>query len=99
MSKVLNQVIRVLKTGGSYIFYEHVTAGLDSPLLRLFQRIIAPLLYLLGNGCTFRNTWVFLSNSTNLPGFEVSLTKFDADVKIPFIKPHIKGKATKIKSS
>jgi hypothetical protein len=80
-----------------YLFFEHVQAGESDQYMRWMQFAVSPILNLLGNGCTFRKTWVALSSSTDLPEFEVSMTKFMADVTMPFLRPHIRGRAVKFR--
>lgn len=94
---VLRQVSRALKPGGVYYFTEHVAAQQSDPV-RNWQQIVAPMLYVVGNGCQFRSLWNDISATTGLPGFDVKLEFVDAskDVPIFFIAPHIVGTATKL---
>lgn len=49
----------------------------------------------IGNGCQFKPTWEYLSNKTNLQGYDVSLEHFNAPMPLPMLIPHIKGVAVK----
>ena len=96
---VLKQVSRVLKVGGKYIFFEH-TVSEESSLL-WYQNLLAPLLFRVGAGCTFRPLWLFLSSAEPyglLSDFNVSLHKFNLETAgLFFIRPHVKGTALKQK--
>lgn len=93
---VLRQVKRALKTFGNYYFLEHVAAPVSyTDPLYLSQRLIEPFVNIVGNGCLMKPTWLDLTPSTGLPGFDVSLTHFMAPMPYP-MSPHIKGTATKL---
>jgi len=82
----LGEVRRVLKTGGRFLFIEHVAAGRGTPLRR-WQRWIKPLWRKMGDGCEpDRETRADLESA----GFaKVEIEEFDAPV--PLIRPHIAG--------
>lgn len=92
---VLANAERALRPGGRIVFMEHVVAE-EGTLVRRIQRIVAPVLNIVGNGCEFRNMGdeigAYLDNR-----FEVSISSFDAPVPafLYFVKPHIKGIAIK----
>lgn len=86
----LQQVLRVLKPGGHFLFIEHVAAP-EKTVLRKVQSTIRPLWKILGDGChPDRETWVALENA----GFSnLNYEHFRAPV--PIVSPHIMGIATK----
>lgn len=86
----LQEILRVLKPGGHFLFIEHVAAP-QGTFLRQIQTGIKPIWKLIGDGCNpDRETWVALENS----GFEkVNYQHFEAPV--PLVSPHIAGIATK----
>lgn len=86
----LQEVLRVLKPGGRFLFIEHVAAP-KGTLLRRVQSGVKPIWKVIGDGCNpDRETWVALENV----GFEsVNCQHFQADV--PIVSPHIVGVATK----
>lgn len=95
-SAVLASASRALRPGGELFVLEHVSAPLELPLLRLMQRAVAPLLFIVGNGCEFRNTQDELVRATEHGLFTpFSITSFNAPVPLPFLKPHIMARATK----
>ena len=92
---VLDNADKSLKPGGRILFLEHVPAS-DDGWVRLLQKIIAPVLYIVGNGCKFKNTGHLIREHLG-DRFHIELTAFDAQVPMPlyFITPHIKGFAIK----
>lgn len=91
LSVVLQEVNRVLKPGGRFLFLEHVAAPQDSRLRRL-QNWLEPLWKVLGDGChPNRETWVALEQA----GFErVDYEHFRANLPA-IVSPQIVGVATK----
>ena len=85
---VMQEVRRVLKPGGRYIFVEHVAAP-DSPVIRFVQRIIRPLWACCADGCNpNRKSWETIERA----GFDqVFLDHFRLGV--PVVSPHISGSA------
>lgn len=90
LAGTLQEVLRVLKPGGRFLFIEHVAAPRGTWLRRL-QSGIRPVWKVLGDGCNpDRETWIALENA----GFEsVNYQEFQAPV--PIVSPHIVGVATK----
>ena len=86
----LQEVLRVLKPGGRFLFIEHVAAP-QGTLLRKIQSGIKPIWKEIGDGSNpDRETWIALENA----GFEsVNYQHFEAPV--PLVSPHIVGVATK----
>lgn len=88
--RTLQEIQRVLKAGGRFVFIEHVAAPRKSGLRR-FQRIVGPVWKTLADGChPDRETWATIENA----GFSrVQLDHFRLNV--PIIGPHIAGFAIK----
>jgi ubiquinone/menaquinone biosynthesis C-methylase UbiE len=88
--QTLREIRRVLKSGGRYVFIEHVAAPRRS-VLRRVQQFIKPLWMLLGDGChPDRETWAAIENA----GFsDVQIEHFRQP--IPVASPHIAGIAVK----
>lgn len=98
VNQVLRQVSRVLKPGGTYYFMEHVSASDQHPLLQLSQKLLAPVFRVVGNGCEFRDLWTNIDSAnqaTGLSGFDIDLRHMNAPIGLPFLAPHIIGKAVK----
>ena len=90
LAAILQEVLRVLKPGGRFLFIEHVAAT-KGTLLRYVQSGIRPIWNVIGDGCNpDRETWVALENA----GFaNVNYEHFAAP--LPIISPHIIGVAIK----
>lgn len=89
--RTLQEVKRVLKPGGLYLFVEHVAAK-DGTSLKLLQKILNPLQQLLADGCHLtRETGRYISEA----GFSSvdSSTGFISSAL--FINPHLYGIAHK----
>ena len=88
IAAVLQEVHRVLKPGGKFVFVEHVAAPVGTGLRRL-QNLGTPLTRWLGDGCHLnRETWHFIESA----GFrEVRCEHLR--LPIPLNGPHIAGYA------
>jgi len=87
---VLREVLRVLKSGGRFVFIEHVAAARGSSLRRV-QGWLRPLWSRMGDGCQPDRE---IAQAIQQAGFAtVSIEAFDAPV--PVVKPHIAGIAVK----
>ncbi|HWB82671.1 MAG TPA: class I SAM-dependent methyltransferase [Bryobacteraceae bacterium] len=88
--RVLQEVLRVLKPGGRFLFIEHVAARRGTWLRRI-QGFLRPLWSRMGDGChPDRETRAALERA----GFaSVEIEEFDAP--IPVVRPHIAGTAVK----
>ncbi|KAL8533789.1 hypothetical protein ACS0TY_009980 [Phlomoides rotata] len=87
VDQALQEVRRVLKPGGVYIFIEHVAAK-DGTILRLVQGILDPLQQTVADGCHLtRNT------ATNIA--RAGFAKLDVNMAVlssaSLINPHIYG--------
>ncbi|XP_043939369.1 methyltransferase-like protein 7A [Protopterus annectens] len=92
VQKVLNEVVRVLKPGGTFYFMEHVVAD-PSTWTYFFQQIIDPLWWYIADGCCLiRNTAKYLEES----GFsDLKVRHMQAPLKLHLVRPHIVGYAVK----
>lgn len=90
LEKTLQEVLRVLKPGGRFLFIEHVAAPKDT-FLRQVQNTVKPVWNVIGDGCNpNRETGLAIKKA----GFaKVDYQDFQAPV--PIVTPHIIGVATK----
>ncbi|KNA21732.1 hypothetical protein SOVF_040760 isoform B [Spinacia oleracea] len=89
--ETLQEVKRVLKPGGLYLFVEHVAAK-DQTSQRLLQRILDPLQQLLADGCHLtRETGKYISEA----GFSSVDSNTGYISSALFINPHLYGIAQK----
>lgn len=91
LAAVLQEVLRVLKPGGRFLFLEHVAAPKETQLRRM-QHWIRPIWRAIGDGCCpERETWVLIEEA----GFEsVSYEHFRVP-GIPITSSCIVGMAIK----
>ena len=83
----LQEVLRVLKPGGRFIFVEHVAAP-HGTTTRKWQRRLRGFWRCICDGCTLdRETWIVLEEA----GFATcEIEHFEAE-DTPLVKPHIAG--------
>ncbi|XP_054640696.1 putative methyltransferase-like protein 7A [Dunckerocampus dactyliophorus] len=84
---VLQEVRRVLKTGGAFFFLEHVMSS-TSAWTHFLQHTLEPLWFYIGDGCTVtRATWKDVESA----GFsQVHIQHLEAPVTA-VMRPHIMG--------
>lgn len=92
LESTVQDILRVLKPGGQFLFIEHVMAPAGS-FLRQVQTGLCPLWQVIGDGCRLdRETGKVIESA----GFaNVDYQTFEAPVPIAVVKPHIIGVATK----
>ncbi len=90
LDKTLQEVLRVLKPGGRFLFIEHVAAP-NGTLLRQVQNTVKPVWNIIGDGCNpNRETGLAIKKA----GF-ASVDYQDFQAPVPLVTPHIIGVATK----
>jgi ubiquinone/menaquinone biosynthesis C-methylase UbiE len=88
--RCLEEVLRVLKPGGRFLFIEHVAAPRGTRLWRI-QNLITPIWKRLGDGChPNRETWIDVERA----GFE-KVTYETITAPTPIVSPQIVGFAAK----
>ncbi|MBK4731709.1 methyltransferase domain-containing protein [Oxynema sp. CENA135] len=90
LSQSLQEILRVLKPGGQFIFVEHI-AGQCGTLTRTVQNAIEPAWKKAFDGCNpNRET----GNALKQAGFE-AVEMFNFSLSIPIVSPHLAGIARK----
>jgi ubiquinone/menaquinone biosynthesis C-methylase UbiE len=90
-ARVLQEVRRVLKPGGRFVFLEHVAAE-SGTCLRRWQRLARPVAALLGDGChPDRETWRDIEQA----GFALIQFEHFGIASSILSKPHVAGVAMK----
>ncbi|HKF06251.1 MAG TPA: methyltransferase domain-containing protein [Candidatus Sulfotelmatobacter sp.] len=88
--RCLQEILRVLKPGGRFLFIEHVAAPRGTRLWRI-QNLVTPLWKRLGDGChPNRETWIDLERA----GFG-KVTCETITAPTPIVSPQIVGVAAK----
>jgi len=88
--RAINEIVRVLKPGGRFVFIEHIAAARGT-LLRRIQSAVRPAWRRMGDGChPDRATDEVLQNY----GF-AKLEIKDFSAPLPIVRPHIAGVAIK----
>ena len=89
--KVLNEIKRVLKPTGKFLYIEHIPASPGTWMCRI-QKILKPIWSLIANGCQLdRDIGYMIANA----GFgQVSYTRFKLPLAVALTRRYIAGRAT-----
>ena len=87
--KAIEEVHRVLRPGGAYLFLEHVAAPKGTPL-RLFQEAATPFFVFFGDGCHPNRKTIALIQA-RFPRVEAEAFS----LPLPVVAPHVAGLAFK----
>ena len=89
--KVISEIRRVLRPGGSFFFYEHIVSPRSKG--EWWQNKLNPLWKLLTTGCNLNRD---LTSSIKVSGFkDYEYKTFDLSVRLPVTIPNIVGEAKK----
>ncbi|KAL3654241.1 hypothetical protein CASFOL_003922 [Castilleja foliolosa] len=91
VDKTLQEIRRVLKPGGFYIFVEHVAAK-DGTILRFVQRVLDPLQQKLADGCHLTRNTAHNIATTGFESVEVNQVVLST---ASIVNPHVYGVAYK----
>ena len=90
LEQVFQEIVRVLKPGGTFTFFEHVGAPTGT-WTRIVQNSVTPVWKALFDGCyPNRETW----HAFDAAGFS-SVDYEHFQLKLPVVNPHIAGVAVK----
>ncbi|CAF2084235.1 unnamed protein product [Rotaria magnacalcarata] len=93
--QVLLEAHRVLKLGGTFIFFEHIIADSQTdPFIYGLQKAIEPLWAIIGDGCRFKPITDYFDSVKNLYS-KVEYEHSDIPLQVFFIKDAVKGKLIK----
>lgn len=94
-SRVLHEIHRILKPGGTFLFFEHTEANPErNPLIYALQRTIEPAWAIIGDGCRFKPIKNYFDDVRNL-FTEVTYEECSIPVPFIFVKDGLKGKLIK----
>ena len=89
--QVIREVHRILKPGGKFLFFEHISANYETqPFTYGFQRTIEPLWAIIGDGCRFKPMTNYFDGAKDLFS-KVDYQTCDFPTPIFFVKEAIKG--------
>ncbi|KAL0664040.1 hypothetical protein Bca4012_100877 [Brassica carinata] len=93
VKQTLQEIKRVLKLGGIFLFIEHVAAE-DGTFFRHVQNVLDPLQQVVADGCHLtRNTGLYIAGAGFSGGAEINTA---AMYSFPWIiRPHVYGVAYK----
>jgi SAM-dependent methyltransferase len=91
VAKTLQEVRRVLKPGGLYIFVEHVAAK-DGSLLRVMQGVLDPIQRTVADGCHLTRKTGMSINAAGFSSVHINTTSLST---ASIINPHVYGIAYK----
>ena len=90
--KILEEIYRVLKPQGRFVFLEHVAAE-NNPSRYKWQKRLEPIWKIIGHGCHLTRS---TEQSIVQAGFKIEeITRESMRGVPPFVRPSIRGKATK----
>ncbi len=98
-STVVDEIGRVLKPGGYFIFIEHTIAPDSQPVLRAAQTLLNPIQRWAADGCNVnRDTEKLIRTKGEVLFDEVTVDRFQAEFggpldSISLVRPHISGHA------
>lgn len=93
--KLLLEAHRVLKPGGIFLFFEHVSADSQvHPFIYGFQRTIEPVWSIIGDGCRFKPIGTYFDQMKNIYS-KVEYEHIELPIPVFFVKDGIKGKLVK----
>lgn len=94
----MKEITRVLRSGGEFLFIEHVLASKSDPIRRTAQLLLNPLQRIAADGCNInRDTGATFRESAKTGAFEIKkLENFNAEFGTPLdnltlVRPHISG--------
>lgn len=87
---IAEEVLRVLKPGGQFLFIEHVAAPPGARLRRI-QNLVTPIWRRMGDGCHPKRKTRRALEKAGSATLEIE----EFDVLVPIVKPHIAGIAVK----
>ena len=91
VSAAINEIHRVLRKGGKYLFLEHVAAGRDRPVLRTAQNVFTPLQSALADGCHLNRPAPL--DAMRQAGFTFERAKEFVMPGLSLLGPHVSGVA------
>ncbi|KAL0701275.1 hypothetical protein Bca4012_057397 [Brassica carinata] len=90
VTRTLNEIKRVLRPGGVYLFIEHV-AGEDGSFLRLVQNVLDPLQQVVADGCHLtRRTGDYISEARFNRGADINKVSLS---RLAYLSSHVYGVA------
>jgi SAM-dependent methyltransferase len=93
--RVFSEILRVLRPGGRYVFWEHVLAPNEQRLLRALQHGLTPFHRVFAGGCRCNRDMALELRQASFGSLELESFRVPKEAAPAWVGPHVTGTATK----